>query len=49
MKQEEDKKPKKERGAKGTVPAKEHKQPWQEKYASPEEIQQLLSLDVERE
>ena len=35
MKQKEDKMPRKERGAKDASPAKEHKEPWQAKYATP--------------
>ena len=46
MKQKEDKMPRKERGAKDASPAKEHKPSWQEKYASPEEIEQMLSSRV---
>ena len=38
----EEKKPKK----KSSASPKEHKQPWQEKYASPEEIEQMLSSRV---
>ena len=41
MKQKEDKMPRKERGAKDASPAKEHKSSWQEKYATPAEIQQM--------
>ena len=37
-----EKKPKK----KSAAPSKEHQQPWQEKYASPEEIQRMLSERV---
>ena len=37
-----EKKPKK----KSAAPSKEHQQPWQEKYASPEEIQRMLSEHV---
>ena len=37
-----EKKPKK----KSAAPSKEHRQPWQEKYASPEEIQRMLSERV---
>ena len=46
MKQKEDKMPRKERGAKDASPAKEHKEPWQAKYASPAEIQQMVSRRV---
>ena len=38
----EEKKPKK----KSSASPKEHKEPWQEKYASPEEIEQMLSSRV---
>ena len=46
MKQKEDKMPRKERGAKDASPAKEHKEPWQAKYATPAEIQQMVSRRV---
>ena len=46
MKQKEDKMPRKERGAKDASPAKEHKPSWQEKYATPAEIQQMVSRRV---
>ena len=46
MKQKEDKMPRKERGAKDASPAKEHKSSWQEKYATPAEIQQMVSRRV---
>ena len=46
MKQKEDKMPRKDRGAKDASPAKEHKPSWQEKYATPAEIQQMVSRRV---
>ena len=46
MKQKEDKMPRKERGAKDASPAKEHKPSWQAKYATPAEIQQMVSRRV---
>ena len=42
----EEKKPKKQRKGTAAVPPTEHKPSWQEKYASPEEIEQMLSQRV---
>lgn len=42
----EEKKPKKQRKGTAAAPPTEHKPSWQEKYASPEEIEQMLSSRV---
>ena len=42
----EEKKPKKQRKSTAAAPPTEHKPSWQEKYASPEEIEQMLSSRV---
>ena len=42
----EEKEPKKQRKATAAAPPTEHKEPWQAKYATPEEIQQMVSRRV---
>ena len=42
----EEKEPKKQRKATAAAPPTEHKEPWQAKYATPAEIQQMVSRRV---
>ena len=42
----EEKKPKKQRKGTAAAPPTEHKEPWQAKYATPAEIQQMVSRRV---